>query len=218
MAEYYLDALTSARNYQASILSLLRRAVASSDVLDFGAGHGDYALQMRNLGFHVDVFEPDPESQKVLDARCLHRVDDPGKSRYGAIYSLNVFEHIPDDKAALSRCFEALKPGGHLFVYVPAHEEIWTALDNAVGHQRRYTQDTLRRLLTDGGFRVVSSGEHDHAGYWVSRWLARNREKPVPVTSVRVWVFDRMVFPFGALIRWFYPRSYGKNVWIIGEK
>ncbi|MDA8376089.1 MAG: class I SAM-dependent methyltransferase [Planctomycetia bacterium] len=218
MAEYYLDVLSSARNYQASILGLLRRWMEGPDILDFGAGHGDYALQMHKLGFRVDVLEPDTDCQAVLASRHLNRVERPEDCRYNAIYSLNVFEHIPDDRQALRRCFAALKSGGRLFLYVPAHEEIWTALDDAVGHQRRYTQDALRSLLTNGGFRVVSSGEHDCAGYWVSRWLARNQGKPVPVTPMRVMIFDRMVFPLGPLIRWVYPGSPGKNVWIVGEK
>ena len=224
MAEYYLDALTAAKNYQSSILRLITRNLPfeharwKSPVLDFGAGHGDYALHMGKRGYDVQVLEPDPACQGELKKRGLSTLSVMAPGAYRAIYSLNVFEHIEDDAEALQRCYRALLPGGRLFLYVPAHEEIWTALDDAVGHRRRYTQGGLRKLLTDGGFRVLGSGEHDYAGYWVSRWFARDRGKPVRVTTARVLIFDRVVFPLGPLIRWIYPGSPGKNVWIVGEK
>jgi hypothetical protein len=47
-----------------------------------------------------------------------------------------------------------LRPGGRYVVAVPADPRLWSAHDEAVGHVRRYTRETLGELLHRGGFDV----------------------------------------------------------------
>ena len=220
MPDYHLEAMSQAKNYQRSILSLITRhlPMEAVPVLDYGAGHGDYAIQMVNAGYRVEVYEPDASAHPWLQSRGLLRVDHLTPGQYAAIYSLNVFEHIAEDAVAMADGHAALKPAGLLLVYVPAHAEIWTAMDDAVGHQRRYTRDSLQALFQGAGFEVLASGEHDFAGYWVGRLLARHPERPVSVSARNVWIFDRLVFPCGGPIGKLHKQARGKNVWVLGRK
>lgn len=65
----------------------------------------------------------------------------------------DVLEHISDDRAALRAVAGLLKPGGTLVLTVPAYRWLWSAHDDALGHHRRYTARSLRRLAKGAGLR-----------------------------------------------------------------
>ena len=77
-----------------------------------------------------------------------------GPAGLDLVVAFDVLEHIEDDKAAVRGVFEALRPGGRFLVAVPADPALWSAHDEAVGHVRRYTRQTLHDLLAGGGFEV----------------------------------------------------------------
>ena len=66
-------------------------------------------------------------------------------SRFGidTIFSLNVFEHIEDDLAAMRNADRVLQPGGHLILVVPAHRWLYGSIDRAIGHNRRYDKQMM---------------------------------------------------------------------------
>jgi SAM-dependent methyltransferase len=62
---------------------------------------------------------------------------------------MDVIEHVKNDHAYFARLFEAAGPGAVFFLTVPADPELWSLHDDAVGHHRRYTPETLRALWTE---------------------------------------------------------------------
>jgi len=64
----------------------------------------------------------------------------------------DVVEHFPDDLEILSRVYQLLKPGGKLFLTVPAHQFLFSDMDHIFGHYRRYSKETLRSVLSRAGF------------------------------------------------------------------
>lgn len=75
---------------------------------------------------------------------------------------LNVLEHIEDDRAALKRAFNLLKPGGALILEVPAGPGLYDAYDAELHHFRRYSSSELQGKLRDAGFKV---GRKSHLGF-----------------------------------------------------
>jgi SAM-dependent methyltransferase len=73
----------------------------------------------------------------------------------GLIVAFDVLEHIDDDAAAAQECFRALRPGGTLFVAVPADMRLWSAHDEAVDHVRRYERDELVGVIEGAGFTEI---------------------------------------------------------------
>jgi SAM-dependent methyltransferase len=212
-----------AKAYLTWIVELFGDVFAGS-VLDHGAGTG--ALSARLLGRAERVFalEPEPILFEGLRQRFAHEarvtpvpgtIDDYlasyGAGSLQAVLSSNVLEHLADDVSTLRRIREALEPGGALAIYVPARQELFGSLDESVGHLRRYSRSSLRRALTEAGFRVEWVRYRNLAG--VLPWLVAGRvlrRHAIAGGSLR-W-FDRYVFPAARLLEARLALPYGLNV------
>ncbi len=76
------------------------------------------------------------------------------RNYFHTIVCSEVLEHVPDHDAALTGLAEALRPGGRLFITVPMRADMWTQVDDAVGHQRRYETGELARMCVERGLVV----------------------------------------------------------------
>jgi SAM-dependent methyltransferase len=65
----------------------------------------------------------------------------------------DVIEHIEDDRAVLEEVRRVLKPGGRVFISVPAYQFLFSQNDRVVHHLRRYTATGLRRVVAGAGLR-----------------------------------------------------------------
>lgn len=85
---------------------------------------------------------------------------------------LDVIEHFRDPVAVLTEAARVLAPDGRLVVNVPAHQWLWSAFDERVGHVRRYTRPALRAELASVGFEPVLLS---HVFSWLvpPMWLKR---------------------------------------------
>jgi glycosyltransferase involved in cell wall biosynthesis len=91
---------------------------------------------------------------------------------------LNVIEHVDDDHGALVNLRRVLAPGGRAIVLVPRGPDLFGTLDEVLGHKRRYTEETLRRLAQESGFEVRQVLPFNRAGtpaWWLNGKLLRRR-------------------------------------------
>ena len=86
------------------------------------------------------------------------------EERLDTVVCVHVLEHVFDDAAALVHIHELLPAGGRLILLVPVIKWIWCNLDEATGHQRRYSWRELASLLARTGFEI-----EDH---WYVNFLA----------------------------------------------
>jgi SAM-dependent methyltransferase len=222
-----LEAMGAAVRYQAAMRQLVATSLKLSidaPVLDFGAGRGDYAVELaREQGADVTCLEPDqalhrhyPAGMRVLASLAQLR---PGSVT--SAYSLNVFEHIDDDAGALRQLAARCEPGARVFILVPANPKLWTAMDTLVGHRRRYMPKTLRAVAENAGLTVISEGWFDRTGYFATRAYqllhkvaGGKQTRAGEVSKVQIKFFD-------GLFRFFEPAlsrlPFGKNCWILAE-
>lgn len=143
---------------------LLVRAVKRAggplrNALEVGCGHG-VARDMleRDLGIAVDGCDLNRAAMEMAKPGkgklFVYNILDQESSllaRYDAVFLLDVIEHINDDAAFLVGALRHLRPGGLVFVNVPASMLFFSDFDRTVGHLRRYTRGSLAKLLRSCG-------------------------------------------------------------------
>lgn len=200
-------------------------------VLEVGAGTGTITRKLldRYPGITITALEPaenliDPlRSYAALHPRVqVHRQTlahfaVPAGGFDAAMY-LNVLEHIADDGAELGMAGEALRPGGALLVFGPAHEWLYGDLDYKAGHYRRYSLRQLRSVAAAAGLEIVSLRYFDVLGvapYWLVYRVLRHTDIP----GSTMWSYDRLVVPASRLLQRLVPHPpIGKNVIMVARK
>lgn len=218
-----LQAMAHAVRYNRYLTELIRRfAEDPVAVLDFGAGIGTFSGSLAVAPSRVTCVEPDARARGMLAARGFQVAPDLQGLPDGAFsyaFTLNVLEHIADDAAAVAGLYRVLAPGGRLFVYVPAFPLLYTAMDRAVGHHRRYRAPGLAALLAGAGFGIEQVRYADVLGFFATlayRALARGGDGTLDPRAVAL--YDRWVFPFSRVLSGPLGGVLGKNVWAVGRK
>jgi SAM-dependent methyltransferase len=132
---------------------------APARILDAGCGSG---RNMVDLARHGDVtgVELSDASAALARARRAGEVlegsvmDMPfAADSFDLAVSLDVIEHLQDDRGALRELRRVVAPGGALLVTVPAYQWLWSGHDEINHHHRRYNRATLLAAARDGGWR-----------------------------------------------------------------
>jgi SAM-dependent methyltransferase len=211
-----------ARNYNAFLTSRVEKHCRGlKDVVDFGAGTGTFALSLRDRDYRVRCVEPDDELRRQLQAQgleCFPSLEVLPRESATFIFSLNVLEHIEDDSAALGQVYRSLKPGGFLYLYVPAFNVLFSSMDVKVGHFRRYTKSTLIPPLRRLGFKIRQARYVDSLGFAASlcyKWFGNDRGD-LNTTALRL--YDRYAFPVSRILDLFVGDFLGKNLEVVAVR
>lgn len=103
-----------------------------------------YALEMarETLPDHVNCYQTD-----LMDLQW--------NDRWDIAFLLDVLEHLPEPAAVMSQIAKALRPGGLLFVTVPALQFFWSFVDEFGHHQKRYHRNDFQPLALESGFEIM---------------------------------------------------------------
>lgn len=217
-----LEAMQLAANYNSYLVELVLDAVShDARVLDFGAGTGTFAQRVRQAGHQVLCVEPDPTLRSRLAADGFEVHADLSGVPTGSVdaaFTLNVLEHIEDDRAAVHGLHRVLKPGGSLLVYVPAMRMLWTSMDAKVGHFRRYETSTLAALLRSAAFEIAELRYVDSLGVplTLAYKLFGSRRGDLNVPALKL--YDRLLFPGSLVLDRVVGRLLGKNALAVAKR
>jgi glycosyltransferase involved in cell wall biosynthesis len=153
-------------------------------LLEIGSGIGN---NVRILMQYTDVVatEIDPIYLEVLRNAYLNtpgvevcewdatQPPPPDLPQPDSILCSNVLEHIEDDAALVANADRVLKPCGRMIFIVPRGEKLYSTLDEAIGHHRRYNKGHLRGLFEDLGYEVEELFTLNKIG--VLGWLWRGK-------------------------------------------
>lgn len=217
-----IEVMEEAVNYNRFLLDVVASwANGARRVLDFGAGNGRFALGLRERGFEVHAVEPDPLLRQGIASQGIvahESLEGLGQQRFDGIYTINVLEHIEDDRGVLESFCEHLDPGGRLLVYVPAFEVLFSANDERVGHLRRYRRSTLLPALRAAGFAVERASYVDSIGFAAGlgyRFFGR-RDGGVDLAAVRL--YDAAFFPLSRRLDRVLGSFVGKNLLVCATR
>ncbi len=122
-------------------------------ILNIGAGSG-YDLEVLNKYGEVYVIDISKDVLKLvpkelcIEKKAADACNIPYRNNFfDIVVSFDVFEHIYDDKKAVSESNRVLKKDGYLVFSVPAYPFLFSSHDRALDHKRRYSKKILRKLL-----------------------------------------------------------------------
>lgn len=157
-----------------------------------------------NMQFrHLDVQEP-----AFLDLKSV---------RADTVVCLNVLEHVRDDRLALKHMHHVLVPGGRAIFLLPAFESLYGPIDSNLGHFRRYSKKSWRRMAEEVGFRVKElrySNPIGFAGWWIGAHILHRQTH----SAAMIRIFDSVAVPFQSVLEGFIEPPFGQSIFTVLEK
>jgi glycosyltransferase involved in cell wall biosynthesis len=203
-----LDAFSDAPNFNRWMADAIRPHLGKY-VLEIGAGIGNLTrfLAARKKeyaatdldGEHLERLRVRLSGRPNLETALLDasRAEDyvPFRGQVDTVICLNVLEHIEDDRGTLRDIHETLQDGGRAIILVPEGQGLFSSLDEELGHRRRYSEEDLRRRMTEAGFvveTVLRFNRISRPGWWLNGKVLKRRT----IGRFQLKAFDRMVWLF----------------------
>ncbi|MCD4775462.1 MAG: class I SAM-dependent methyltransferase [Candidatus Aegiribacteria sp.] len=138
------------------IVAALNLYPPEGPVFDVGGGNGFVTRRLLDEGFEAALIEPGPTGafnakiERNIPTVFRATLENCGfpEDSLSAISLFDVLEHIEDDGKFLTEIRSCLKPGGYLYITVPAYEWLWSRSDINADHYRRYNPEELVHLLS----------------------------------------------------------------------
>jgi SAM-dependent methyltransferase len=93
-----------------------------------------------------------------------------------AVVSVNLLEHVPDDRAALSEIRRVLRPGAGAVLVVPAGPGLYDYYDRFLHHERRYARGEMADKARSVGLEVEDSFQLGTVVF-PAFWLLKKRNR-----------------------------------------
>jgi SAM-dependent methyltransferase len=150
----------SRRRILGALLERQRPGRRDLRILDVGCGTGVNQEFLRSYGAVTGLDNAEEALQRcigngfrnVLMADLL-RLPIAGGA-FDVIVAMDVIEHVDEDGDALRELYRILKPGGLLYITVPAFMFLWSNQDDVSLHKRRYRLPALLAVVKGAGFTV----------------------------------------------------------------
>jgi SAM-dependent methyltransferase len=183
------------RARRALLLELLRGFLEPGALLlEVGCGCGHLAASFSQAGYRVWGSDLSAEALRWAQQQDLERLarasilELPFEDHFDAVCAFDVLEHVPEHGRALAGLVRAARPGGLVFLTVPAHPHLWGSWDRKQRHVRRYRAGELQRLVEASGLEILLLREFFGALYLpclasavFDRFAGGDRRRDLPV-------------------------------------
>lgn len=191
-------------------------------ILEFGAGKGEFInrfIPHKNLETWVVELDDVYRKELAQHHKTFKDITEVPDNHLDGIFLIDVLEHLEDDRMFLRQFHQKLKPGGRLFVYVPARMELFSAFDKKIGHVRRYHKGELRKKALEAGFAIEILRYHEILGYfaaWFNTLFSKANDGKLNARAVAI--YDRFLVPTTHWIERRIVPPIGKSLYIGMEK
>ncbi len=229
-ADTYSSAIADAQNYMRWLVDNFRPYL-KGQILEVGIGHGHYSMLLGECGDYIGIDhdrESVAEAQAAFPDRAFAACDILDRAQLrtlipdgaDAIVSINVLEHIDDDRTAIANLVDVLKPGGHLLLSVPALMMLYNDLDRLAGHCRRYNTNRLQGILEKQPvdiLRLCYFNPIGGLGWWANS-LKRHESLNDSVVNGQIRFFDQYVVPVSKVLDPVFRAFFGQSVTCIARR
>ncbi|MBI4403108.1 MAG: glycosyltransferase [Deltaproteobacteria bacterium] len=198
-------------------LGKIERGAQPLRFLEIGSGIGSMTEELLKYG-HVTATDISEDFVETLRQRFQHREGveirkwdamarwETAESKFDVIIAVNILEHLASDERAIANWRDLLATGGLLILLVPNYPKLFSPIDRAVGHFRRYTGKELNRKLAALGFgkNIVYYGNPLGILGWIWNGLILKRAR-LPRKQLRGYAFLKNFF-------WIIERPFEKFV------
>jgi len=144
------------------------------EILDIGCGTGTLSLYLASLKNYVKGIDISSNAiktckinakkfklEKNTDFQEIDFSKTTIRKKFDIVLCIELLEHLPRETLAISRIFDYLKNNGILIISVPSIKSplyqlgIIKKFNKRVGHLRRYSSETLKKLLKRASFKIV---------------------------------------------------------------
>jgi len=206
---------------------------AKGNILEIGSGIGNISRFFIQKNFQITLSDVDDfylntlrnqfsHSANVQDFVKVDLQDTTFEKNYGSlrekfdtVFYLNVLEHLQDDGLAIRNSLFMLKPGGFLIILVPAYSFLYSRMDKALNHYRRYNRKRLNALLSNHGMPVKKSFYFNAAG--IGAWLYAKATQLETVPEKEMKSFNKIV-PLAKMLDKILLHKIGLSVVSIAQK
>ncbi|MGL2992861.1 class I SAM-dependent methyltransferase [Flavobacterium sp. TSSA_36] len=130
---------------------------SKGQLLDIGAGTGDFLLVAQNDGWKTIGIEPSQKAKTIAEGKGISFVNDTtelASQSFDCITMWHVLEHVPDLDFQLKELKRLLKPAGTLIVAVPNfksfdakhYQNFWAAYDVPI-HFWHFSKQSIQMLF-----------------------------------------------------------------------
>lgn len=218
-----LESMSLALWYNQWTLSKFRKYL-KGDILEIGFGIGNFTQELAKYG---KIWAIDIEKDYIKSFKSANNIKvglgniESGKYffsnlKFDSIVCLNVLEHIKEDELALKNIYKLLKPEGNLILLVPSNQFLYGAIDQSIGHYRRYQKLTLLEVLDKIGYLIKFNRQLNFLG-GVGWFVSGKVFKDIVIEESKVKIFNRLAPLFLKLEEIIEP-PFGTSILVIASK
>jgi len=208
-------------------------AAKSAHLLDAGCGTGGLMLRLRSMapawrvtGLDYSSLACDLARQRtgseVVQA-SITELPFPDAT-FDAVLLADVLSQVDEPARALAEAFRCLRPGGPLFVNVPAFPWMWSYHDDSCQVRHRYVRRELTTRLAEAGFEPAFATYVNMLPFPLLVLKRKIFRTSGDTSDVRLYpapfeaVFNGMMAIEHACLRARWPLPFGSSVLAIGRK
>lgn len=197
----------------------------SGNVIEIGAGCGSFTRNYYNSKIKSIVLtEMDVKNINELkikfnndaNIKILNSSIENIEQKFDTMLYFHVLEHIKDDINEIKNAVKKLNTGGHMIFMVPAHQKIYSNLDKAVGHFRRYEKDFFKNNFF--GLKLVNFKYLDAMGYLLYSLNRIFFKKETFPSKLKIFIWDKIFTPITVIIDFILNYRLGKCIIAIYRK
>ena len=167
--------LSNYQNYQYNLIS----EYMGKNILEVGSGEKGFTIQIvKNAKKIKRLISIEPSKTLFylhknkykfpkyvsFHMKDLFKLTPKTFGTFDTIIFTHVLEHIKEDKKAIEKAYELLKPGGMILIEVPALQFLFSTHDKLLGHYRRYNKKYLLSIINKRKIKVVDIWYQDFIG------------------------------------------------------
>jgi len=209
------EAHHATRTYGRLLSRIVPRLPSRTGAADIGTGDGAFLTELLRLGFEdVEGIEPsmapvesaDP-SVRPLIRQGVFREDSFVAESQSLITCFQTIEHLPDPLLFCRHAWQALRPGGALFLIGHNHRALSARVLGRkspifdIEHLQLFSRASLRCLLREAGFSRIETFpilNRYPLGYWARLFPFPPRSKPRLLAAIQALPIGRWVIPLPA--------------------